>query len=182
MLADRSLPKNNSVAWVVLAKILQNMLGNANLKATYLVIDVFDKCLDDLPNFLDLIVYISLERVKWLVSGRNTAAIEKKLRSGYGLTEFSFGSGTNAEHASLDINGYIDSRLSNLTSIWGGLPFRDRVHDILHQKADGTILWASLVLQELSRDDVESWHILPIVKEAPHGLDALYESMLHASR
>jgi len=179
LLADRPIPEDDSVAWVVLAKILQDILGDANLKATYLVIDALDECLADLPNLLDLIVCTSSERVKWLVSSRNTAAIERKLRSGHGLTEFSLGSGTNAEHASLDIDGYIDSRLSDLASIWGGLPSRDRVRDILRQKADGTILWASLVLQELSRDDVESWHVLPIVQEAPHGLDALYESMLH---
>ncbi|KAK5661879.1 hypothetical protein OQA88_9987 [Cercophora sp. LCS_1] len=179
LLADRPIPEDDSVAWVVLAKILQDMLGDANLKATYLVIDALDECIADLPNLLDLIVCTSSERVKWLVSSRNTAAIERKLRSGHGLTEFSLGSGTNAEHVSLDINGYIDSRLSDLASIWGGLPSRDRVRDILRQKADGTILWASLVLQELTRDDVESWHVLPIVQEAPHGLDALYESMLH---
>ncbi|KAK3375735.1 HET-R [Lasiosphaeria ovina] len=179
LLADRPLPEDDSVAWVVLAKILQDMLGDVNLKATYLVIDALDECVADLPNLLDLIVCTSSERVKWLVSSRNRAAIERKLRSGHGLTEFSLGSGTNAEHASLDMDGYIDSRLSDLASIWGGLPSRDRVRDILRQKADGTILWASLVLQELSRDDVESWHVLPIVQEAPHGLDALYESMLH---
>lgn len=179
LLADRSLPEDDSVAWVVLAKILQDMLGDANLKATYLVIDALDECVADLPNLLDLIVCTSSERVKWLVSSRNTAAIERKLRSGHGLTEFSLGSGSNAKHASLDIDTYIDSRLSDLASIWGGLPSRDQVRDILRQKADGTILWASLVLQELSRDDVESWHVLPIVQEAPNGLDALYESMLH---
>ncbi|KAK0638838.1 HET-R [Cercophora newfieldiana] len=179
LLADRAVPEDDSVAWVVLAKILQDMLGDANLKATYLVIDALDECVADLPNLLELIVSTSSERVKWLVSSRNTVAIERKLRPGHGLTEFSLGSGTNAEHASLDIDGYIDSRLSDLASIWGALPFRDRVRDILRQKADGTILWASLVLEELSRDDVESWHVLRIVEEAPHGLDALYENMLH---
>jgi len=125
LLADRPIPEDDSVAWVVLAKILQDILGDANLKATYLVIDAFDECFADLPNLLDLIVCTSSERVKWLVSSRNTAAIERKLRSGYGLIEFSLGSGTNAEYVSFDIDGYIDSRLSDLASIWGGLPSRD---------------------------------------------------------
>lgn len=137
---DKPVPEDDSVAWVVLAKILQDMLGDANLKATYLVIDIFDEYVTDLPNLLNLIICISSERVKWLVSSRNTAAIERKLRSSHGLTEFSLGSGTNGEHASLDINKYIDSRLSDLASIWGGLPFKNRVRDILRQKADGTIL------------------------------------------
>ncbi|KAK3360107.1 HET-R [Lasiosphaeria hispida] len=177
-LPENTYPSDDAVAWIVLSKVLREMLEDPNLKVTYLVIDALDECLTDLPKLLDLVICTSSERVKWLVASQNRAAIRRKLQSGDGLIEFDLGLETNVEQVSCDIDGYIDNKLSGLASLWGDLPLKDHVRDILRQKADGTILWASLVLQELSKDEVESWHVLPIVKDVPRGLDGMYERML----
>ncbi|KAK0731983.1 HET-R [Lasiosphaeris hirsuta] len=177
-LPDDTYPSNDATVWIVLGKVLSEMLQNPDLKITYLVIDALDECVTDLPKLLDLVVCTSSERVKWLVSSRNQTKIERKLRFGYGLTEFGLGLEINTEHVSRDLDGYLDNKLSGLTSFQHDIQLKDRVRDILRQKADGTILWASLVLQELSRDEVESWHILPIADDVPRGLNCMYERML----
>jgi hypothetical protein len=38
---------------------------------------------------------------------------------------------------------------------------------ILHKKANGTFLWVALVVQELDKEEVESWHVLQVVEELP---------------
>ncbi|KAK4166239.1 HET-R [Cladorrhinum sp. PSN259] len=169
---------NDATAWIVLSKVFREMLQNPNLKITYLVVDALDECVTDLPKLLDLVLGTSSEHVKWLISSREWSQIKRTLRSGHGLTEFSLGLKANTEQVSSDINGYIDNKLSNLASRWGDLPSKDQVRNILREKAGGTILWASLVLQELGKDEVESWHVLPIVKEAPRGLNDMYKHML----
>ncbi|KAK0720354.1 hypothetical protein B0H67DRAFT_599864 [Lasiosphaeris hirsuta] len=171
-------PSDDVVAWIVLSKVLREMLEDPNLKVTYVVIDALDEYLTDLPKLLDLVICTSSERVKWLVASQNKTTIRRKLQSGDGLIEFDLGLEMNVEQVSYDIDGYIDNKLSDLTSLWGDLPLKDHVRDILRQKVDGTILWASLVLQQLSKDEVESWHVLPIVKDVPRGLDGMYERML----
>ncbi|KAK0626028.1 hypothetical protein B0T14DRAFT_534278 [Immersiella caudata] len=108
---------------------------------TYLVIDALDECVIDLPKLLDLVT-----------------KIERQLRSGHGLTEYGLGLETNTEHVSRDLDGYLDNKLSSLSSFQHENQLKDRVRDILSQKADDNILWASLVLKELSKDEVESWH------------------------
>lgn len=52
------------------------------------------------------------------------------------------------------------------------------MRDILRKKANGTFFWVALVVQELSHDDVESWHILQIVEEVLLGLEGIYDCML----
>ncbi|KAK0730886.1 HET-R [Lasiosphaeris hirsuta] len=176
-LPENTYPTNDATAWIVLSKVFNDILQDTNLKVTYLVIDALGECVTDLSKLLDLVVCPS-GRVKWLVSSQNKVVIETKLRSGYGLMEYRLGLETNAEHISRNIDGYIDNKLSSLASLRGDIPLKDRVRDILRQKADGTILWASLVLHELSKDEVESWHVLPIVEEVPRGLNGMYERML----
>jgi len=176
-LPDNTHPSNDATAWIVLSKVFNEILQNPALKMTYLVVDALDECVTDLPKLLDL-VCTSSRRVKWLVSSRNQTKIEKKLRSGYGLIEFGLGLETNTEHESRDLDGYLDKKLSGLASFQHNNQLKDQVRDILRQKADGNMLWASLVLQELSKDEVESWHNLPIADDVPRGLNYLYERML----
>ena len=177
-LSDDTYPLKDATAWIFLTKVLDEMLRNPDLKMTYLVVDALDECVTDLHKLLKLVICTSSERVKWLVSSRNQKNIEKELQSSYGLREFDLGLETNTEHVSRDLDGYLDDKLSCLASIQYNIQLKGRVRDILRQKADGIILWASLVLQELSKDEVESWHILPIVDDLPQGLNYLYERML----
>jgi hypothetical protein len=43
-------------AWVALSEIFTNILQDPSLNSTYLIIDVLDKCMADLPKLLDFIV------------------------------------------------------------------------------------------------------------------------------
>ncbi|KAK4194662.1 hypothetical protein QBC40DRAFT_353104 [Triangularia verruculosa] len=143
------------------------MLEDPNLKVTYLVIDALDECVTDLPKLLDFIVRISPGRVKWLLSSRNEVLIEGKLKPDVGRTRLSLELKANAIQVSHAIHAYIDDKLSGLASLQDDASLKNQVRDILHQKANGTFLWVALVIQELSKDDVESWHALQIVEELP---------------
>ena len=68
-------------AWFALSEIFTNILEDANLQNTYLIIDALDECITDLPKLLDFIVQKSsaYSRVKWIVSSRNWPSIEKDL-------------------------------------------------------------------------------------------------------
>ena len=152
------------------------MLEDSNLKATYLVIDALNECIVDLPKLLDFVVRISSGRVKWLLASRNDIAIKGKLRSNDTRTRLSLELKANVMQVSYAVEAYIDDKLSGRESLQDGMlledgtPVRDRVRDILRNKVNGTFLWVALVVQELSEEDVESWHVLQIVEEVPPGL------------
>jgi len=69
-------------AWVALSEIFTNILQDPSLNSTYLIVDALDECVTDLPKLLDFIFLMSSisSRVKWIVSSRNEAHIEQKLR------------------------------------------------------------------------------------------------------
>jgi hypothetical protein len=60
-------------AWVALTEIFADVLQDASLSTTYLIIDALDKCVTDLPKLLAFIAKQSStsSRVKWIVSSRN---------------------------------------------------------------------------------------------------------------
>ncbi|KAK4656869.1 HNWD NOD-like receptor pc16 [Podospora pseudocomata] len=180
--AGKSLSDAN--AWFVLSDILGGMLGDPNLKPTCLVVDALDECVIDLPKLLDFIVCISSDRIKWLLTSRNETIIEKKLKSNNARTRLSLELKENAMEVKLShaVDVYIDDKLSGLEALQDDALLKDQVRDILHNKANGTFLWVALVVQELSMDGVESWHVLQIVEEVPPGLDGMYKRMLDEIR
>ncbi|KAF2463466.1 NACHT-domain-containing protein [Lindgomyces ingoldianus] len=153
-------------SWVAVSDILKNILQDPNLKTTYLVIDALDECVKDLPKLLDFIVSTSssLTSVKWLLSSRNMLHIEQKLRFTNERTRLSLELKENAE------------QLSCLHSLQDD-DLKDRVRDILRQKANGTFLWVALVVQELERP--ENWDPLLVVEEVPTDLYQLYDRMVN---
>ena len=66
---------------MALSEIFTNVLEDANLQNTYLIIDALDECITDRNCLLDLVVQKSsaYSRVKWIVSSRNWPDIEEKL-------------------------------------------------------------------------------------------------------
>ncbi|KAK4652678.1 HNWD NOD-like receptor pc3 [Podospora pseudocomata] len=174
--AGKSLSDAN--AWFALSDILVGMLGDPNVKPTCLVVDALDECVIDLPKLLDFIVCISSDRIKWLLTSRNETIIEKKLKSNNARTRLSLELKENAMEVSHAVDVYIDDKLSGLEALQDDALLKDQVRDILHNKANGTFLWVALVVQELSKDGVESWHVLQIVEEVPPGLDGMYGRML----
>ncbi|KAL2146102.1 hypothetical protein VTI28DRAFT_5195 [Corynascus sepedonium] len=168
--------------WVVLSDIFQKMLGDQDLKPTYLIIDPLDECVDDLPKLLDVIVRISPKRVKWLLSSRNEPHIERKLKCDKKQTRLNLELKENAEQVSRAIDAFVDKKLSKLELLQKDTLLRNQVREILHEKANGTFLWVALVIQELDKEEVESWHVSQIMKELPPDLDGMYDRMLNNIR
>jgi hypothetical protein len=164
-------------AWGALSEIFTSITQDRGLETTYLVVDALDECVADLPKLLDLIVRTSTSspRVKWLVSSRNENHIEEKLKSVGDEAKLSLELKQNAEQVARSVDAYIDHKLSCLGSL-GEADLRKQVGDELHRKANGTFLWVALVMQELEKP--ESWDPLAVVKEAPAGLQQLYDRMM----
>jgi hypothetical protein len=60
-------------AWVASSEIFADVLQDASLSTTYLIVDALDECVTDLPKLLAFIAKQSSasSRVKWIVSSRN---------------------------------------------------------------------------------------------------------------
>jgi hypothetical protein len=165
-------------AWVVLSEIFTEIMRDPSLNSTYLVIDALDECVTDLPKLLDFIVQKSsvTSRVKWIVSSRNEAHIEKRLRLDDSGTRLSLELKRNAVQVSCAVDAYIDRCLLELPEIQHDTPLQDSVREKMRQKANGTFLWVSLVIKELK--DVMAWEVLQVLDKVPTELNDVYRRMI----
>jgi hypothetical protein len=148
------------------------------LHSTYCTVDALDECVTDLPKLLDFIVLTSRisSRVKWIVSSRNEAHIEQRLRLDDSGIRLSLELKENADHVSHAVNAYIDHCISELTGIQHDAALRYSVKEKLQCKANGTFLWVSLVIKELQH--VMAWNVLEIIDEVPMELKDVYHRMM----
>ncbi|KAF2260950.1 beta transducin-like protein HET-D2Y [Lojkania enalia] len=165
-------------AWVALSKIFTNILRDTSLNSTYLIVDALDECVTDLPKLLDFVTLSSSisSRVKWMVSSRNEAFIEQRLRLDDSGTRLSLELKENAAQVSRAVDAYIDHCLSELPEIQHNNLLRESVRDKMQQKASGTFLWVSLVVKELK--EVIAWEVLQVLEEVPTELKDLYRRMV----
>jgi hypothetical protein len=165
-------------AWVALSEIFKNILQDPSLNSTYFIVDALDECVTDLPKLLDFISLMSSisSRAKWIVSSRNEAHIEHKLRLDDSGNRLSLELNENAEQVSHAVNAYIDHCISKLTEIQHDEFLRDSVRAKMRRKANGTFLWVSLVIKELQ--DVMVWDVLEVLDEVPTGLKEVYHRMM----
>ena len=163
-------------AWSALSEIFTNILHDPSFNSTYLIIDALDECETGLPQLLELIVQNTpaSPHVKWIVSSRNKADIEARLR--LNDTQMRLSLELNAEHVSRAVEMFIDYKVSQLASIKHDNTLKDKVRNQMHEKANGTFLWVALVFQEL--EQVDSWDVLQVLKEVPAGLQPLYDRMM----
>jgi hypothetical protein len=166
-------------AWVAFSDIFTDILRDSNLNNTYLVIDALDECVTDLPKLLDFIVQNSSvsHRVKWIISSRNEAYIEQRLRLDNSGTRLSLELKENTAQVARAVVAYIDHCLSELPEIQHNTLFRDSVRKKMQQKANGTFLWVSLVIKELK--NVMTWDVLRVLDEVPTELKELYRRMIN---
>ena len=166
-------------AWAALSEIFTCILGDPSLKSVYFVIDALDECETDLPRLLQLVVRSTTSsRVKWIVSSRNRHDIERQLKLNDSQARLSLELKENAEHVSHAVDVYIEKKISELEYLEDedDDALRDQIRHALHQKAQGTFLWVSLVVDELKQ--VESWNAEQVLEELPTGLDELYHRMM----
>ncbi|KAF2187665.1 WD40 repeat-like protein [Zopfia rhizophila CBS 207.26] len=165
-------------AWVALSEIFTNILKDPSLNSTYLIVDALDECVTELPKLLDFIVQKSpvSSHVKWLVSSRNDAYIEQRLRLDDSGTALSLELKENATQVSRAVDAYIDHCLSELSEIQHDKLLQDLVREEMQRKANGTFLWVSLVIRDLK--EVMSWEVLQVLSEVPVELKDVYRRMM----
>ncbi len=167
-------------AWVALSNMFDILLPKLRQQVTYIIVDALDECIKDLPRLLDFIIKtLKFPNVKWIVSSRNVTDIERKLTQGWSQPWLSLEIKENAEQVSLAVRSYIRHGVSELLNL-NDEKLKARIGDAMQRKAEGTFLWASLVIEELKR--AESWEVEQILEKLPSDLEDLYNRMLDQIR
>ncbi|KAF7441498.1 NACHT multi-domain protein [Pyrenophora tritici-repentis] len=104
-------------AWVALTEIFADVLQDASLGTTYLIIDALDECVTDLPRLLTFIAKQSSasSRVKWIVSSRNWPAIKEELEHAEHKMRLSLE--LNAESVAAAVEVFIQQKAYDPSSI-----------------------------------------------------------------
>jgi hypothetical protein len=133
-----------------LQEIFADVLQDASLSTTYLVIDALDECVTDLPKLLAFIAKQSStsSRVKWIVSSRNWLDIEEELERAEQKTRLSLE--LNAESVAAAVKTFIEQKVFQLAQEKRyTLEAEDAVLRHLTSNANDTFLWVALVCQDL---------------------------------
>lgn len=165
-------------AWEALSEIFASILQEPGLQDIYLIIDALDECQHNLPRLLKLINHHSAAgRIKWIVSSRNKVEIERGLRISESNARLSLELQANADQVAYAVNAYVDHRVSEIAAAgdWD-MSLQEYARQTLQTKANGTFLWAALVVQELQ--EANSWEVKYVLDEVPSGLNELYDRMI----
>jgi hypothetical protein len=158
--------------------ILSDILNDASLPPTYLLVDALDECTSGLSELLHIITDASVGRrskVKWLVTSRNIPEIEGQLQPDVAGIKVSLE--VSASHVSRAVAAFVEYKVERLATVKKydrGL--QAEVQHQLRDKAEGTFLWVSLVCKEL--ESVPLYRTQEVLQELPPGLDPLYERMM----
>ncbi|KAL6151991.1 hypothetical protein ACJBU6_08883 [Exserohilum turcicum] len=137
-------------AWVALTEIFADVLQDASLGITYLIIDALDECAIDLPKLLSFIAKQSSasSRVKWIVSSRNWPDIEEELERAEHEMRLSLE--LNAELVAAAVEVFIQQKVCRLAQEKRyTLEVQNAVLQHLTSNANDTFLWVALVCQDL---------------------------------
>jgi hypothetical protein len=160
-----------------LGEILADMLDDASLPPTYLLVDALDECTSGLSELLEVITDASVGRrsnVKWLVTSRNVPEIERYLQPDSLGVKVSLE--VKASHVSRAVVAFVEYKVRRLATVQRYDPvLQAEVQQQLRDKAEGTFLWVSLVCKELEK--VEYFLTREVLYELPPGLDPLYDRM-----
>ncbi|RDW65768.1 uncharacterized protein DSM5745_09507 [Aspergillus mulundensis] len=163
-------------AFFSLSNILARMLDDPSLPSIYIFIDALDECESDLEHLLGLLTERASPRLKVLVSSRPRPEIKALLAVDSLHTELDLGVDSAKEIGDV-VAAYIDSEVEDLAR---RKRYRDelkaQVKEYLHCHADGTFLWAALVLKTLRKTLL--WKTSSVLQTFPSGLKALYERMM----
>ncbi|UKZ53220.1 hypothetical protein TrVGV298_007012 [Trichoderma virens] len=128
-------------------EIFSNILEDASLERTYIIIDALDECVTDLPKLLDFISTKSVlfSRVKWIVSSRNWPDIEDGLDST--TQQMRLCLELNEKSISAAVDAYIKHQVEWLAQKkkYNAIT-KDAVHHHLSSNSNNTFLWVALIL------------------------------------
>lgn len=163
-------------AWTTLSTIFTEMMSDSRLDGKIFIIDGLDECEVDRAALLRFIVNAARStRTKWLVSSRNRSDIESELGNIDPEVGLSLELTENAERVADAVGDYIDHSTSTLSVVQNNEAVLILIRDTVRRKAQGTFLWAALVIQELQ--DAEPWDVEEILDDRPPGLEKLYDRM-----
>jgi hypothetical protein len=131
-----------------------DVLQDASLSTTYLIIDALDGCVADLPKLLASIAKQSsaFSHVKWIVSSRNWPDIEEELERADYKTRLSLE--LNAESVAAAVKTFIQQKVCQLAQEKRYTPeVEDALLQHLTSNANDTFLWVALVCQDLTVGD-----------------------------
>jgi hypothetical protein len=161
-----------------LGEILSDMLNDAALPPTYLLVDALDECTSGLSDLLHVITDASIGRqskVKWLVTSRNVPEIERYLQPDSCGVKVSLE--VKASHVSRAVGAFVEYKVRRLATVQRYDPvLQAEVQQQLRDKAEGTFLWVSLVCKEL--EGVPLYRTREVLRALPPGLDPLYDRMM----
>ncbi|KAL7809418.1 WD40 repeat-like protein [Trichoderma aethiopicum] len=170
-----------SNAWYSLTSILRSILHDERLTTTYVIIDGLDECTTGLPELLELIQELSpLQNVKWILSSRNWPIIEESLEKTPRSESVNLSLEVNATLVADAVNAYTLGKVSKIQLLEDDEELKEKVVELVREKANGTFLWVAIVFQDLQRmsihyDDHSS--ILEHLTGLPKSLTELYDRM-----
>ncbi|PYI26896.1 WD40 repeat-like protein [Aspergillus indologenus CBS 114.80] len=169
---------DNENGWFELYNVLESLLESEALRPTYLIIDALDECTRDQTRLLKFLKkYTSSTdnpRVKWLVTSRKSASIEKQL---HGPKTIKLCLDLNEAILSTAVEAYVSYKVNELARENAyHLDLQTAVQAYLLLNARGTFLWVALVCHGLA--DVDPLDVQDQLHDFPAGLDELYERML----
>jgi hypothetical protein len=160
-----------------LREMLTDVLNDAALPPTYLLVDALDECTSGLSELLQVITnnLKQQSQAKWLVTSRKVLEIERHLQPD------SLGVKVNLEvkanHVSRAVAAFVDYKVQQLAAVQRYDPtLHEQVQRQLSDKAEGTFLWVSLVCKEL--EGVPLYRTQEVLQALPPGLDPLYDRMM----
>jgi hypothetical protein len=167
-------------AWNALSRIFTDILKDATIQSTYLIIDALDECTIGLSSLLDLITQVTstYPQIKWIVSSRNWPDIKERLDTTY-TAQISLE--LNEASVSKAVSKFIQYKVHYLAKVKKySDETRDTIYRHLLSNSQGTFLWVALVCQDLDR--ISRRHALRKLEAFPPGLNALYGRMIDQIR
>jgi hypothetical protein len=161
-----------------LTRILSDILNDASLPMTYLLVDALDECVSGLSSLLKIITDDRLAkrpRIKWLVTSRNLPEIGHVLSPGSLSNKVNLE--INATLVSKAVMAFVDFKVQQLAAAQKyDNNMQTEVQRVLYHKAEGTFLWVSLACKEI--ESVPLYRTGEVLQKLPSGIDPLYDRMM----
>ena len=160
-------------------RIFRNMLKDRQAGKVYILVDALDECKGSSRNvFLDHLRKLFATQqpdenmtVKFLITGRPELEIDETLRGVGGCLHL------NSAKISADLSKFIDQKVDELPSRYP-IALKQEIKATLKKRAGGTFLWASLVLDDISKTKMTS-KVRERLQRLPPSLGELYKRILN---
>ena len=161
--------------WDTLLEVLQD----SAVPKFYVMVDALDECdPESLETFLRLLIQVApslVNKVKWVVTSRNERGTIENFRSARQSHDMSLE--LHSSHVAHAVKSFINFKVHDLATRKNYTSELELyIRKYLHEHADGTFLWVSLVCKELEK--VKLWKAREACIKYPAGLDPLYQRMM----